>query len=239
MITCDCRYLTYTEDISKTNHCGVGHIKVTGKVVRAYENMQQLDRCIVKLYQTYVSHRPFDPKCAGNFYLRPLANPRGDVWYSCQPVGRFKLSQVMSDIAKRPKMEGKVTNHSLCVTAASRLYQNNVDEQLVMETTGHRSTSSVRSYKRTSEDQMATVSDVLYGYTNGSNVSELIGLPVKHKVDDVIGSGVQLGKENVPCKKAQMDYESVTDVKPGTSNNVTVKGGDQPLCFNFTVNITK
>ena len=61
-------------------------------------------------------------------------------------MGRFKLSQVILEIAKRGKMEGKVTNHSLRAKAASHLYQNNVDEQLVMETTGHRSTTSVHSY---------------------------------------------------------------------------------------------
>ena len=36
-------------------------------------------------------------------------------------------------------------------TAATRLYNAGVDEQLIMETTGHRSLEGVRSYKRTSE----------------------------------------------------------------------------------------
>ena len=66
-----------------------------------------------------------------------------------------------------------------------------------METTGHRSTTSVLSYKCTSDRQMATVSDVLHGNCDGG-VNELIGLPVKCKVDEVHGSDVQLAKAEVP-----------------------------------------
>ena len=130
---CEHRYFMYTEDISQTNQGGIGHIKITGKVVRGYNNVQNPDRCIVKLYQMYISHCPIEPKCSTGFYLTPLANPRGNIWYSCKAMGCVKLSQIISDIAKRAKMEGKVTNHLLCATAASRLYQNNVDEQLVID----------------------------------------------------------------------------------------------------------
>ncbi len=38
-------------------------------------------------------------------------------------------------------------------TAATRLYQAAVDEQLIMERTGHRSIEGVRSYKRTTAAQ--------------------------------------------------------------------------------------
>ena len=68
-------------------------------------------------------------------------------------------------MAKRISLEGRVTNHSLRATAASRLYQSNLDEQLVMERTGHHSTA-VCSYKCTSSEQLQNVSEILYG--NGS-----------------------------------------------------------------------
>ena len=56
---------------------------------------------------------------------------------------------------------GYKTNQSLCVTAATRLYDSGVDEQLVIETTGHCSTEGVRTYKRTATAQCETVSDIL------------------------------------------------------------------------------
>ena len=53
------------------------------------------------------------------------------------------------------------TNHSLHATAATRLYSSGIDEQLVMERTGHRSIEGICSYKRTSSDQQEAVSDIL------------------------------------------------------------------------------
>lgn len=56
---------------------------------------------------------------------------------------------------------GYKTNHSLRATATSRLYHSGVDEQLVMERTGHRSVEGVCSYKRTSDQQREVLSDIL------------------------------------------------------------------------------
>ena len=51
-------------------------------------------------------------------------------------------------------------NHSLRATATSRLYHSRVDEQLVMERTGHKSMDGVCSYKRTSDQQREVLSDI-------------------------------------------------------------------------------
>ena len=50
---------------------------------------------------------------------------------------------------------------SLRATATSRLYHCGVDEQLIMERTGHRSLEGVRSYKRTSNTQRENLSSIL------------------------------------------------------------------------------
>ena len=64
-------------------------------------------------------------------------------------------------MCKLAGIHGHKTNHSLRATATSRLYQAGVDEQLVMEVTGHRSLEGVRSYKRTSDTQREALSDIL------------------------------------------------------------------------------
>ncbi len=46
-------------------------------------------------------------------------------------------------------------------TAATRLYESGIDEQLVLERIGHRSLPGVRSYKRTSSHQKEVLSDIL------------------------------------------------------------------------------
>ena len=57
---------------------------------------------------------------------------------------------------------GYFTNHSLRATAATRLYDAGVDEQLITEKTGHRS-SAVRSYKRTQDAQLVKISEIIQG----------------------------------------------------------------------------
>ena len=68
------------------------------------------------------------------------------------------------------------TNHSLRATTATRLYQAGVDEQLVMEKTGHRSVEGVRSYKRTSEHQQQQFSDILSGFNNPTTPTTSLSL---------------------------------------------------------------
>lgn len=55
---------------------------------------------------------------------------------------------------------GNFTNHSGKVTCATRLFENNVDEQLIMRQTGHRS-NAVRAYKRPTKEHDRMVSQML------------------------------------------------------------------------------
>ena len=158
------KYLVYAEDISKCSQGGLKHRKIRPKTVHAYENLAEPSRCIVACYEKYVSLRPSSESCNGAMYLRPLKKPSGDVWFSCQALGIHQLQTTVARLCKEAGLGGYRTNHSLRATSASRLYDSNVDEQLICETTGHRS-NSVRSYKRTSAQQLKAKSDILYGKT--------------------------------------------------------------------------
>ena len=72
------------------------------------------------------------------------------LWYTRKSLGHNTLTKTISRLCTAAGIE---TNHS-----ATRLYQSGVDEQLVMERTGHR---RVRSYKRTSAEQQEVLSDIL------------------------------------------------------------------------------
>ena len=159
-------YLMYVEDVSKNHPGGLKGRKIKPKVVYHHANTDKPERCFVRLYKLYNSHCPADrPDHA--YYLRPLEKPEGDCWYSVQPVGHNKLNISISRMCKNAGISGFHTNHSLRATAATRLHQSGcVEEQEIMERTGHRSIEAVRSYKRTSRDQLEQVSDIL---NNGSN----------------------------------------------------------------------
>jgi len=64
-------------------------------------------------------------------------------------------------LCQKAGIGGYKTNHSLRVTVATRLFQNGMDEQLIMERTGHRSTDGIQAYKRSCNEQQALVSRVL------------------------------------------------------------------------------
>lgn len=55
-------------------------------------------------------------------------------------------------------LQGHYTNHSLRATAATRLYEGGINEQLIYEKMGHKSTA-VWSYKRTNNEQQHRVSE--------------------------------------------------------------------------------
>ena len=88
-------------------------------------------------------------------------NPTEDCWFSSVPIGHTTLADTIARLCKCAGIPGYKTNHSLRATAATRLYQAGVDEQLIMEKTGHRSLEGVRSYKRTNMEQQENLSDIL------------------------------------------------------------------------------
>ncbi|XP_072042901.1 zinc finger MYM-type protein 2-like [Amphiura filiformis] len=124
-------FLRYTEDASKTNRGGLKHRKLQPKVVDAYENKKDRSRCIVTIFKKYEYHCPPEDKRPDALYLRPLVKPRGAVWFTCQPLGRHKLANIVANICKQGGLGGYRTNHSLRATAASRLYDQAIDEQLI------------------------------------------------------------------------------------------------------------
>ena len=88
-------------------------------------------RCFIRLYKFYNSKCPTDRPCH-TLYLTPLSKPKGDVWCSKCPLGHNTLSKIVSRLMSDAGFEGHYTNHSLRVSSATRLFDAEVDEQLIM-----------------------------------------------------------------------------------------------------------
>ena len=153
-------YLQYVEDVSKSNNGGLAHLRIKNKVVRAYENVEKPQRCPVKLYKKYISHVPLETS-DNSFYLRPLQKPKGNIWYYKKAAGRETLGNVVKKVMGNAGFDGHFTNHSLRRSCATNLYDNGVPEQVIQETTGHRSVEGVRAYKRTSSAMKRKMSAIL------------------------------------------------------------------------------
>ena len=82
------------------------------------------------------------------FYLKPIENPIGAYWFAAQPIGYHKLNSTVARICTAAGV-------NQTATAASCLYQAGVNEQIIVERTGHKSIDSVcrtlRTHKHSAE----------------------------------------------------------------------------------------
>ena len=129
------------------------------KQVIQFANEVHPERCLIRLYKLYVSKCPVD-RPDGAFYLKPLAKPTDTCWYQKTPVGHNVLQKTVRRLCESAGFDGHFTDHSLRATTATRLFEAKVDEQLIMQRTGHTS-RAVRSYKRVGEKLRVVTSDEL------------------------------------------------------------------------------
>ena len=124
----------------------------------------------IKKIQTDANSLCPPERLSASFYLQLLTHSRPGCWFSTRPIGQNTLDHTIARLCQQADIPGYRTNHSLRATTATRLYQAGIDEQLIMERTGHQSLEGVRSYKRTSEMQKESLSNniILNGCTSST-----------------------------------------------------------------------
>ena len=95
--------------------------------------------------------------------MRALPEPNGQIWYYKKAAGRKTLGNVVKNIMKKARFKGYFTNHSLRRSCATRLYDVGIPEQVIQETTGHRSSDGIKAYKCTSSSLTRKASELLQG----------------------------------------------------------------------------
>ncbi|KAJ8319524.1 LOW QUALITY PROTEIN: hypothetical protein KUTeg_002923 [Tegillarca granosa] len=98
---------------------------------------------------------------SSKFYLRPLDNPKSQIWYSHQPLGKDKLGQKMKDLANKGNLQGRKVNHSARKTFASTLFHSKVPPTEVAQLEGWKNVGSVNSYSVPSMEQQEIASNIL------------------------------------------------------------------------------
>ena len=108
-----------------------------------------------------------------------------------------------------------------CATAATRLFEVGVDEQLIMQRTRHRSSDSVHSYKRVTENLKHVTSHVL-------NRSTLVQEEHIKPVASLSLGNIEENKENIE------DMKPVSlEIKPFTGPVLNIMGSTN---VTFTLN---
>ena len=69
-----------------------------------------------------------------NFYLQALS-PSNPVkpWFSCTPIGRNTLGKIVQNVCLEGNIPGRKTNHSLCATGASTMFESGVPEKIIQQ----------------------------------------------------------------------------------------------------------
>ena len=166
---------------------------MTAKDLKIYAKVELKERCAVSIFEFYLSLIPPE----GPFYRRPLScsPPK----YSIQVIGVNKLNVIVKFFSEKAGFKGYFTNHSGVVTCATELYKQNIDEQLIMQQTGHRSVDGVRKYKRSSDQHALQVTDVLQPPN-----------PKKFKTSETISFSKKENTTTVSEESAVQDCETVT-----------------------------
>ena len=76
-------------------------------------------------------------------------------------------------------LKGYYSNHSLRRTCATQLYDKGLPEQLMQETTGHRSAAGIRCYKHTSSSPKRRASEIVKGSLKEEDIPYLFGYKLR------------------------------------------------------------
>ena len=117
---------------TKTRH---GQEKGHGRASQPKVYAIKAERCPVKFYKTFKTHRPLEMNQKESpFYLAVRQNrtSQDQVWYMRSPLGKNEIGKFLSTAAQKASLhrEGKrVTNHSVRKTCISRLLDAGIDFQ--------------------------------------------------------------------------------------------------------------
>lgn len=164
----------HAERGSKTRHGDGQHRRAFNPTAQATNT----DRCPVKLFKKYASHRPAEMKRPDSLGKTRLAinrrrKPECDIWYAKPkgPLGKNEIGKFLLKAAKAANLSGKISNHSVRKTCISRLMDAGVPENYVAQLSDHKNRKSLDSYKSASAIDQRKMSLTLSRCPTTSQVS--------------------------------------------------------------------
>lgn len=169
--------------------------------------------CPVQVYKDYRSHRPQDLLDNGSrFYLRPLVDPKTEIWYSHQALGKNKLGKMMMVIAEKGDLQGRKVNHSTRKTFATALVQAGRPPTEVAHLGGWKSIQTINQYSTPSLEQQAHASDI---------ISDIM-LPSTSTENDVHQNSSENPAPNVLSEVSpNVNTTNILDASKSVSSNVS------------------
>ena len=152
-------YVTFSEGITKTRQSGLRE-KYRVQISKMFETRN--DRCLVKIFRTYLAKRPADFQTWGPSYLAVIYNPSYAIWFKRSPMGVHTINDMKNAISKSPLETSKhITNHSARKTLVKRLKQNNVAKSEVIFRTVYSTEPGLDPYDSGDEKQQQAISNAI------------------------------------------------------------------------------
>ena len=102
---------------------------------------------MVNLLDKYLS---LLPPTAPYFYMKAKENFPSDLTVGCfinQRVEIDQLKKMLPELSEKAGIGIRYTNHSLCTTTITRMFNGEIDEKIIPEASGHRNLKVLRAYE--------------------------------------------------------------------------------------------
>ena len=140
------------------------------------------ERCPVKLYRLFVSHRPTSMCCEDSPLFLAIRYNINDynsekIWYHAKPLGKNTIGDILTKardslLSGNPVTnKGKISNHSARKTTITNLLNQDVNPIHVKQISGHKKLESLASYDVASIKQQKKMSNVISVGDEGSSTS--------------------------------------------------------------------
>ena len=187
-------------------------------------------QCPIKSLKLYLSKLCRDSE---DFFVkvRTDKNFRPDLeetWFTGKPLGVNSIGDFMKKISERLHLSKKYTNHSVRATTVTTLSDNGIEARQIMNVTGHKCESSLRSYNTdNSNAQKRKISSILASETS----IQTIPAETENEIQEVQAT---CSNEGSHLQHAQKILK-VFDNSSSTSNNISTTNG-APYFLNPTFN---
>ncbi|KAL9983706.1 hypothetical protein ACROYT_G005923 [Oculina patagonica] len=122
------------------------------------------EKCPVKIFKEFLSHRPREMQATGPLYLSSIKNPSSQVWFKKQPMGENKINEMMKSIIQGSTLEHstkRFSNHSARKTVVKKLKSAGLERSSIVKVTGHRNEKSLNDYDESDEVEQRQLSHVI------------------------------------------------------------------------------
>ena len=158
--------IMYIDHHSKSNQSGLcksNSQSVRGPIVEDINNQNSLFN-MLHVYQGKIH-----PDCdiTTSFWFQPVKIIKNsNVWFTKVPMGHNKLDVFVKNMAAQAGFGKFYTNHSMRVTTINRLMDHGVSDADIVKYTGHRTTQTLKTYRRNNDRNATKNSAILAGPSN-------------------------------------------------------------------------